>query len=245
MTSLSQCTASSTRVAATDTASPAATPASTRARPRAAVAAEDERGGGQERRRPRGVPARERRAERLRDRVEGRARAVGELLDGRGEQAGAGHHDEHERNDPAVAGPDRLHEGHQRGEHADRVRLPDERDRVQHVVGERGGVSLAPVRDAAIEPHEAGVGPHEEREDGEQEAAAEHDREPDGERQPGHALGVNAPAALRKPRSLGDGGSDLLAAAWPGWRRDTARLSRAAMPPMTTAFEEECEKRHR
>ena len=42
-------------------------------------------------------------------------------------------------------------------------RLSDERDGVHHVVGERGGVSLAPVRDAAIEAHKAAIGPHEQR----------------------------------------------------------------------------------
>ena len=70
-------------------------------------------------------------------------------------------------------------------------------------------MSLAPVRDAAIEAHEAAVGPHEEREDGEHQTAAEDDGERDRESDPGHALGADAPRRPVQFRPVGHGGPDL------------------------------------
>ena len=81
ITSESQCTSSSTRLAATATAIAAGAAREQRAHAGAAAAREDQRERRVERGRGRRVAARERRAERLGDRVERRPGAVDELLD--------------------------------------------------------------------------------------------------------------------------------------------------------------------
>ena len=157
ITSLSQCTPRSTRLPATMTASPAATPAiAARAGPLAA-AAEQERRRREERGRPGRVAARERRPERLGDRVQRRPHAIGEVLDGRGEDAVPGDDDEQERHDPPAPGPHRLDDGQHGGEHGDDHGLAQVGDGVEPVGRERRRVPVAPVRHAVVQPDEIGV----------------------------------------------------------------------------------------
>jgi len=70
------------------------------------------------------VAAGERRPERLGHRVDRRADAVGEILDGRGEEAVPGHHEQHEREYPPAPGPQGL--GGDEGEEGDDVAEGDD-----------------------------------------------------------------------------------------------------------------------
>ena len=114
ITSLSQCTSSSTRLPATMTTSPAAVPGDGGPHAATAAAAEQQRGRGEERGGPRRVAARKGRPERLRDRVQRRPHAISEVLDRRGQDAVPGHDDEQEGHDPRAPRPQGLHDGQDR-----------------------------------------------------------------------------------------------------------------------------------
>ena len=105
MTSLSQCTSSSTRLAATATAIPAATPASAARVARAALAAEDERGGGQNAAASEEWPLGNDGPSVAAIGLSVGPRAVDQVLDRRGEQPVAGDTTSMNGDDPAVARP--------------------------------------------------------------------------------------------------------------------------------------------
>ena len=99
-----------------------------RARRTAAPPAEQKRRRGIERGRCRRVAARERRPERRRRGVEGRAHPVGELLHRQRQDLLAGHDRDDERHDPDAPLPDRLCDGEDETERDDRVDAPELRD---------------------------------------------------------------------------------------------------------------------
>ena len=170
ITSVSQWTSSSTRLEATATAIPTAPPASTaraargRRRPSRSAHGRVERCGG------RRVAARERRAERGRCRVEGGSRPVDDVLDHGRDELLAGDDRDDERHDPPTACPVELDGGKHDREHDHDVDRSELGDAVQHVVRERRGLAVPPLRDAVVDRGQARVRPHEVREQPEHDA---------------------------------------------------------------------------
>jgi len=167
-----------------------------------------ERKAGKERCRRGGVTARERRPERLRDRVERRADTVEEVLDGVDEHDLADDHGDEEGEDPAVRRPHGLDDA-DGDDQRDRGRRGREvRDELEPVGRPVGGVVGSPLADAAVDVDEPRARPHQVRERADDEAADDGHAKRDCEREPGGGGGVEPATEDPRDRRVPDGGAD-------------------------------------
>ncbi len=190
-TSLSQWTPRSTREAATaramNTAAPARSDCTLRDRPRPSHERErgsEARGGAG------GVTARERRPERVRDRVGRRPHAVEQVLDLRAHDGLADGHRDQEQREPTARSPDHLHHEHADGEADDDPRGAERRHEVEHPLRERRHVLLAPRRDGLVDVQEARVRTHQESQHAQDHTADDQHDEREHEQETGLGLRV-------------------------------------------------------
>ena len=173
-----------------------------RAHASAAPSRQDQRERGVERRRGGGVPAGERRAEGLGDRVERRPRAIDQVLDAVRDELVAGEHEHEEERHGEIRAPAQLVEEDRDRDQRDDRPVAEIGDPGDHAGRELRGVVVAPLRGARVDVRQGGIAADQVGQGADHEAADDDHGDGGGERETGRhgRVGARAPPGAQRAR---------------------------------------------